>query len=82
MTDERSSSSILRKTISEPQTDIKPATFHCMWLPLRSHICRTYTLAYHLRLGSSMTRASHRSSEGYGFDLRLGLRIRFSEDIA
>ena len=25
--DERSSSSILRKTISEPQTDIEPATF-------------------------------------------------------
>ena len=25
--DERSSSSILRKTISEPQTEIEPATF-------------------------------------------------------
>ena len=30
--DERSSSSILRKTISEPQTGIEPATF---WWPVR-----------------------------------------------
>ena len=33
-----------------------------MWLPLRLHICRTCTLAHHLSLGSSMVRASYRSS--------------------
>ena len=47
---------------SEPQTGIEPAT------------C---TLAHHLSLSSSMVRASHRSSEGCGFDPRLGLRIVF-----
>ena len=31
-------------------------------------------------LGSSMVRASHRSSEGCMFDPRLGFRNRFSED--
>ena len=33
-------------------------------------------LAHRLSLGSSMVRASHRSSEGCGFD-PLGLKIRF-----
>ena len=90
MIDERSSSSILRKTLSEPQTGIEPATF---WWPVRrsnhwatktqvAHICRTCTLALHISLGSSMIRASHRSSEGCRFDRRLGLRNRFSEDRA
>ena len=50
------------------------------WLPPRSHICRTCTLARHLSLGSSMVRASHRSSEGRGFDPRPGLNNRFSEN--
>ena len=31
----------------------------------------------HLNLGSSMVRASHRRSEGCGFDSRLGLRNIF-----
>ena len=44
------------------------------WLPLRSPIYRTCTLAHHLSLGSSMVRASQRSSEGRGFDPHLGLR--------
>ena len=52
------------------------------WLPLRSHICRICTLARHLSLGSSMVRASYRSSEGCGFDPCLGLRNRSSEDRA
>ena len=52
------------------------------WLALKSHICRSYTLARHLSLGSSMIRASYRSSEGCGFDPGLGLRNRFSEDRA
>ena len=38
---------------------------------------RTCTLADHLSLGSSMVRASYRSSEGCEFDPRLGLRIIF-----
>ena len=39
---------------------------------------RTCTLVHHLSLGSSMVKASHRSSlEGWGFDPRLGLRNRF-----
>ena len=112
MIDERRSSSILRKTISEPQTGIEPSTF--CWPVRRSnhwatktrlsyfqhinfiyiivnillayanvaHICRTCTLAVHLSLGSSMVRESHRSWEGWGFDPRLGLRNRFSEDRA
>ena len=41
------------------------------------HICRTCTLAHHLSLGSSIVRASQRSSEGCGFDPHLGLRNRF-----
>ena len=45
------------------------------WLPLRSHICRTYTLADHLSLGSSMVRASHRSLEGCGFVPHWGSEI-------
>ena len=40
---------------------------------------QTFTLAHHLSLGSLMVRASHRSSEGCGFDPCLGLRNRFSE---
>ena len=40
---------------------------------------RTCTLAHYLSLGSSMVRASYRSSEGCGFNPRLGLRNRFSE---
>ena len=44
-----------------------------LWRP------RTCTLAHHLSLGSSMVRASYRSSEGCGFDPRLGLRNNFSE---
>ena len=36
-----------------------------------------FHLAHHLSLGSSMIRASHRSSEGCGFDARLGLRNHF-----
>ena len=41
-----------------------------LWLrlSLRSHICRTWTLARHLSPGSSMVSAPHRSSEGCGFD--------------
>ena len=35
-----------------------------------------------MSLGSSMVGASHRSSEGCGFDPHLGLRNRFSEDRA
>ena len=38
------------------------------------------TIARHLGLGSSMVRTSHRSSEGCGFGLRLGLRNRLSKD--
>ena len=34
-------------------------------------------LAHHLSLGSSMVRASHRSSEGCGFDPHLGLGNHF-----
>ena len=52
-----------------------------LWVPLRSHISRTSTLAHHLSLGSSMVRASYLSS-GCELDLRLGLRNRFSEDRA
>ena len=48
------------------------------WAP-EPHICRTCTLARHLNLGSSMVRAPYRSSEGCGFDPRLGLRSRFFE---
>ena len=48
------------------------------WLPLRSHICRTCNLARHLSLGSWMVRASHRSSEGCGFDSHPGLKNHFS----
>ena len=36
----------------------------------------------HLSLGSSIVRASHRSSEGCGFDSRLGLRNCFPENRA
>ena len=50
--------------------------------PLRSYISRTCTLPYHLYLGSSVARASHRTSEGCVFNLRLGLRNRFSEERA
>ena len=42
--------------------------------------CQTCTLAHQLSLGSSMVRATHQSSEGCGFDPRLGLRKRFAED--
>ena len=35
------------------------------------------TLAHHLSLGTSMVRASHRSSEGCGFNPCLGLRNHF-----
>ena len=49
------------------------------WLPHGLHICRLCTLARHLNLGSSMVRASYRSSDGCGFNPRLGLRNRFSE---
>ena len=38
---------------------------------------RVCTLAHHLSLGSSMVRASYRSSEGCGFDPRLGLRNHY-----
>ena len=38
---------------------------------------RACTLAHHLSLRSSMVRASYRSSEGCGFDPRLGLRNHF-----
>ena len=47
-------------------------------LLLLQDICRTCTLALHLRLESSIVRASHRSSEGCGFDPRLGLGNCFS----
>ena len=43
-------------------------------------ICRTCTFACYLGLGHSVVTASHQSSEGCGFDLRLGLWNRFSED--
>ena len=36
-------------------------------------------IIYHIYLGSSMVRACNQSSEGCGFDLRLGLRNRFLE---
>ena len=86
MMDERSSNFYLRKTISKLQhfqhiyrinniIDI----INISWLTLRSHICRTCTLAYYLSLGSSMVTASLRSSEGWGFNSRLGLRNRFPE---
>ena len=52
------------------------------WLPLRLHICRTGTLGHHLNFGSSIFRASHRSSDGCEFDPRLGLRNRFPENRA
>ena len=39
--------------------------------------CQTCTLAHHLNLGSLMVRASYWSSEGCGFDPRLGLRSCF-----
>ena len=42
-----------------------------------AHIYRTCILAHHLSLRSSMVRASHRSSEGCGFDHRLELRNHF-----
>ena len=45
-------------------------------------MCRSleisWTLACHLSLGSSIVRASHRSSEGCGFHPSLGLRNCFS----
>ena len=50
-----------------------------LWLTLRQHMSRTCTFARHLSLGSSMVRESQWSSEGCGFDPRLGLRNRFSE---
>ena len=50
-------------------------------LPLRSHICRTRFSAHHLSRGSSMVSGSYQSSEGCGFDPRLGLRNRFSERV-
>ena len=43
----------------------------------RTYIYRICNLARHLSLGSSMVRASNRSSEGCGFDPRLGLRYHF-----
>ena len=83
MIDESSSSSILSETISEPQTGIEPAIIiNIKWFPLRSYVCRICILAQHLCLGSSMVRVSYWSSEGGGFDPRLGLRNRFSEDRA
>ena len=48
-------------------------------VPNWQHICRTCILARHLSLGSLMVRASHRSSEGCGFNPRLGVRNRFPE---
>ena len=54
-------------------------TSETLMLPLRLHICQTCTLACHLSLGNSMIRASHRSSEGCGFDPHLGLRNLFPE---
>ena len=74
-----SSGSNLTKTISESQTGIELSIIYISWLLLRQHICRTCTLAHHLSLGSSMVRASHRSSEGCGFDPHLELRNCFSE---
>ena len=41
--------------------------------PLSSHIRRSCTLARHPSLGRSIIRASHRPSEGCGFDPRMGL---------
>ena len=38
------------------------------------------TFAHHLSLCSSMVRASHRRSEGYGFDSRQGLKKFFWEN--
>ena len=87
MMDECSSRPKLRKTISDPQTRIEPATF--WWLVrrfdhwgtacIRQRICRTCTWDRSVCLGSLVVRASHRSSEGCGFDSSLGRRNRFSE---
>ena len=65
-----------QKMIYEPQTGIEPATF---WWPVRgfSHWATKSALAHHLSLGSSMVRASHRSSERCRFDSCLGLRNHF-----
>ena len=56
--------------------------YHFEYIVASAYICRTCSSALHLSLGSSMVRASHRSSEGCGFDPRLGLKNRFSEDRA
>ena len=45
------------------------------WLPLRQHICRTFTLARHLSIGSSIVRASHRSSKVVGLTPTWGSKI-------
>ena len=58
------------ENISEPQTGIEPATSLTNQDISQPSLC-------HLSLGSSMVRASHRRSEGCGFDSRLGLRNIF-----
>ena len=50
-----------------------------LWLLVGQHKYGTCILAHHLRVGSSMVRTSHRSSEGCEFDPRLALRNCFSE---
>ena len=89
--DERSSSFLLRKTISEPRTGIKPTTFrspvgrrncidHYQYIMASAwvaHICQSCTIARHLSLSSSTVKASHRSPEDSGFDPFQGLRNRF-----
>ena len=59
-----------QKTNSESQMGIEPATF---WLPVH-HL--SLGISSPLSLGRSMVGASYWSSEGCGFDFRLGLRNR------
>ena len=68
-------------------TNIKNNRRHIETCRLTVHMSTIYmkqytnlTFAHHLSLCSSMVRASHRRSEGYGFDSRQGLRKFFWEN--
>ena len=73
---------IVRTKCSKNKTYLIDNIISIQWLLLRSHVCRTCTLVHYLSLGCSMVWASHKSSEGCGFDPRLGLTNRFFEDRA